>query len=109
MTAYITSRSRGSHPLIYDLQQSLRAAYSTKVPLAVCITPNTLPKEHDPRPNLWTHTSHQTPSLNSMTLSKTGARILTEDNLPNYASFGNPPDGHLPRTTNIPPQDSPDP
>jgi len=109
LAAYITSRSRGSHPLIYDLQQSLKAAYSTKVPLATYITPNTLPKEHDPRPNLWTHTSHQTPSLKSTTFSKTGARILTEDNLPNYVAFGDPPDGRLPCTTSIPPQDSPDP
>ena len=108
MTAHITSRSGGSHPLVCDLQQSLRAAYSTKVPIVAYITPNTFPKEHDPQPNMWTHTSHQTPSLKSTTLSKIGARILTTDNLPKYAAFDDPPDGGLSCTTSIPPQDSPD-
>jgi len=49
MTGHITFRYGRSQPLVYGPQQRLIAAYSTQVPPAAYVTPNTLPKEHDPQ------------------------------------------------------------
>jgi len=61
MTAHITFCYGRSQPLVYGPQQSLVAAYSTQVPPAAYVTPNTLLEEHDPQQDQGPHAHRRQP------------------------------------------------